>query len=388
MSDIHIHFRVAIVGGQRQKVAKVFSLIAAQPTLQDGEDEPEQRHLHVEYIPCVASFDSYQNENGQDVKYLEKLEYHGEQGESRGTSLAPFFDEVMDNNDVNVIRIPGIAAVAIGCGIESEEDISMISSFMNLLSGNNDVNEDDIIVLIQCIQPNGEYSSMKEETMAYKNLSPEEKEQATESQTIGPGKMAKFAIELAKQRIPRSKKATAITNKTDKHTHTDESANEANLVENEKEEEPLPPPMPKEYDPNTTRFACKMCRTVLFNESDLEDPPHTKSQHSFSTRKMKYGANMNFAENRCQSAFLADGLDWMGDIRLSHEGKLSCPKCSGKLGLYKWHGTQCSCGTWVVPAIMVHKSRVDILPPQNERQQDPLALLMSPLAGLHVAGQM
>ena len=91
----------------------------------------------------------------------------------------------------------------------------------------------------------------------------------------------------------------------------------------------------------------------------------------------------------CQSLFLANGLDWMGDISLSAEGKLSCPnvKCGSKLGLFKWHGTQCSCGTWVVPAIMIQKSRVDIINPVNSMSSD-LELLMgqNPLARLHVGG--
>lgn len=123
----------------------------------------------------------------------------------------------------------------------------------------------------------------------------------------------------------------------------------------------------QESDINTTRFACKMCRTIIFNEHDIEYPPHTKSKHSFSSRKTRSGSNVNLSrDDQCQSIFLGEALDWMGPINESHEGKLSCPKCKGKLGMYKWHGTQCSCGTWVVPAIMIHKSRVDVVPPEND----------------------
>mmetsp|Transcript_10347 Transcript_10347/g.15122 ORF Transcript_10347/g.15122 Transcript_10347/m.15122 type:complete len:95 (+) Transcript_10347:266-550(+) len=91
---------------------------------------------------------------------------------------------------------------------------------------------------------------------------------------------------------------------------------------------------------------------------------------------------MSPTRKKCQSAFLATGLDWMGDITSSFEGKLSCPnqRCGGKLGYYRWHGTQCNCGTWVTPAIMVHLSRVDILPPECQR------LALDPLAGLHIGG--
>jgi hypothetical protein len=41
------------------------------------------------------------------------------------------------------------------------------------------------------------------------------------------------------------------------------------------------------------------------------------------------------------------------------EGKITCPRCNYKLGSYNWAGTQCSCGTWVAPAFMIHKSRID-----------------------------
>ena len=43
------------------------------------------------------------------------------------------------------------------------------------------------------------------------------------------------------------------------------------------------------------------------------------------------------------------------------EGKLICPnaKCGGRLGNFNWSGSQCSCGSWVVPAIQVVASKVD-----------------------------
>lgn len=43
------------------------------------------------------------------------------------------------------------------------------------------------------------------------------------------------------------------------------------------------------------------------------------------------------------------------------EGKLTCPnaKCGGRLGNFNWSGSQCSCGSWVVPAVQVVASKVD-----------------------------
>ena len=398
MTDAQVYFRIAIVGAQQQKVAKVVSILNELPPIQDLTNEPNPRQIHIEYIPCVATFDSYQTEKGEIVRYLAKLEYHGKDGLSKGATLAPFFDELQEDSSSSSgkddIRISGIRAISIGCGLESEEDVEMITSFINLLSGANENDESKnqdgkYDTRIKCIAPNEEYSSMKEETIAYKNLSAEEKEIVTESQLIGPGKMAKFTMDLSNECIPRSKQAIAeekaqalLLEEKEKATNTVTEAVPAPV--------PAAIPMPKEYDPNTTRYACKMCRTVLCNTDDLENPSHTQSQQSFSIRKTKSGSNTNSGRgiNTCQSIFLADGLDWMGDISQSAEGKLSCPKCSAKLGLYKWHGTQCSCGTWVVPAIMIQKSRVDVVNPVNAISND-LELLMgqNPLARLHVGGQ-
>ena len=70
-----------------------------------------------------------------------------------GSSLAPFFDDdgvdapVVDDDDptnesktgtttspVVPTRIPGVAAVAIGCGIETKQDVAMIMTFLQSMS--------------------------------------------------------------------------------------------------------------------------------------------------------------------------------------------------------------------------------------------------------------
>ena len=40
-------------------------------------------------------------------------------------------------------------------------------------------------------------------------------------------------------------------------------------------------------------------------------------------------------------------------------GIIKCKKCSLKLGEFFDKGTQCSCGSWVVPAVQIVKSKVD-----------------------------
>lgn len=60
--------------------------------------------------------------------------------------------------------------------------------------------------------------------------------------------------------------------------------------------------------------------------------------------------------------FFLDPLSWMrpeleqGKL----DGRLNCPKCSTNVGKYAWQGMQCSCGSWVNPAISLAKGRIDI----------------------------
>lgn len=102
----------------------------------------------------------------------------------RGSSLAPFFDN--DNNEqqasVKESTLPtfsGISAVAILCGIESKQDVTMIQAFVKSLAGQT--NDGERVV------PTAEYTLMKQENEAYKALSLEEKEEVTRLHTMGPG---------------------------------------------------------------------------------------------------------------------------------------------------------------------------------------------------------
>lgn len=71
----------------------------------------------------------------------------------------------------------------------------------------------------------------------------------------------------------------------------------------------------------------------------------------------------------CTSWFL-EPCAWMGDISAVDGnvvdvmclliGKLLCSSCKTRVGDYHWHGSQCSCGQWVVPAFQIIKSRVDV----------------------------
>jgi len=390
---IKTKFRIAIIGSQRIRVAKVASILAnSSPIKRCYDDDEEGTEINFEFLPCVAAFDSYENDEGDIVKYLSTLEYHGEGGKMiKGSSLAPFFDEVQEDNDLQEggdINIPGIAAVAVGCGIENENDVQMIKDFFNTMNNSMTISkkgDNSHDILVQCIQPNKEFASMNEENKFYKKLDAEEKERVTQSQKLGPGKMAKFVMEIAEEL------STCSSNET---IDIEKATNDADSNTDEKQdtdfgEEEIYP----EYDTNLTRFACKICRTILLSENELEDPPHTKSKHNFTSRKTKSGSNLS--SRQCGSIFLASNLPWMGDTSGTVEGKITCYNCQSKLGMWKWAGCQCSCGTWVTPAIQINLSRVDVVHPSNKTISSNImgvgtgtdvASEMSPLAALHVAG--
>lgn len=420
--------RVAIVGANRQRVAKVVAFlrsdgsyhsVATASLLHPSQTDDCATEAHgglpssvpptvdIEYLPCVATFDSYENEEGATVRYLSKLEHHGPNGTLvKGKSLAPFFDEGASSlgggggNDVEEVAFPGIACVAIGCGIEADGDVDCVRSFLQTLSAScaaqlSSTNEDgdeseDRGVMIECIKPNAEYASMREENEAYRDMSEDEKKRAAAECSIGPGKMAKFAYETGRAAVRRrwekefteallSEKVGQLTVESTKddacpllvdlssmeQTDSQMDQSEPAVAKNQEDEMQMKIDVPAVHVPNPekTRYACKRCRTVLFGVDDLEDPPHAQSMHSF-TRK-KAGGYVNTSAS-CQNHFMAQPLSWMDDGCSGMEGKLHCHKCKTKVGHYSWTGAQCSCGTWVTPAIMVPVSKVDEMKPVSQ----------------------
>jgi dual specificity phosphatase 12 len=345
--------RVLVIGSHKARVAKVASLLHTTERI-------HHNNIHIEYVPCVATFDSYQNEAGEKVRYLASIDYYGRQGtDPSPQSLLPFFDTIISSIDANKkgLHFEGISGAAIGIGIETMEDTKMIQKFLAALS--------QLPVKIDVLQPNPEFATMAEELEAFREMSPEEKAAATESQSIGPGKMAKFTHELAK---------SIIDEEMERLRQIEQAAIpsvplESTIVET------IATIAPMEYDPSIDRYACRTCRTVLFGQMDVEDPPHTQAQHTFSTRKH------NARVGQCHSYFLKTTLSWMGPVS-DTEGKSSCPKCDTKVGHWNWSGAQCSCGTWVVPAIQIPKSKVDVLAPSSVHSSS-LGVVISPMV-LHM----
>lgn len=130
-------------------------------------------------------------------------------------------------------------------------------------------------------------------------------------------------------------------------------------------------------------YTCRRCRQPLFKKTQViahqPNPSHTFS-HRRIAKEVSRDPSAATGPTECTSYFISEALVWMkastkrvlatsyadsrngfGSQEASSdvEGKLSCPKCQARLGMIRWAGGQCSCGTWINPAIQVSKSAVD-----------------------------
>ena len=126
-------------------------------------------------------------------------------------------------------------------------------------------------------------------------------------------------------------------------------------------------------------FKCGKCRKSLFNDKQLILFHDISAKDKYSHKRRKHNA-VNTSE--CTSYFLnierlmnsninniennkdIDYIDKFTIIMEKQNMKLEssiikCKKCSLKLGEFFTKGTQCSCGSWVVPAVQIVKSKVD-----------------------------
>ena len=381
--------RVLVLGAARPRIAKVVSLLLP---LKKTTTTPLLEDVDIDYIPCVATFDSYEGEDGNQIRYLLSVNYHGPDGsQTVGSSLAPFFDDQHRPPQQQQQQQPsftkrrrrpdnlGIVGVAIGAGIEDDGDIEKLRQFFQTLRGASapgnllDGDGDDTIgeqqrqqlppLPMTSIQPNPDFATMKEETDAFRTFTNEEKDIAATEGTIGPGKMAKFAHAFATSLVQH-----ILQKEQEEEERERTQQRELDKLEQQRQEEAARTkaaslPLDTTMDASKPRYACRKCRTVLFGDDDREDPPHAPAQHKFSARKMHHGGAAASASSACQSYFLAvQGLDWMGDMS-DNEGRISCPKCTTKVGTWHWAGAQCSCGTWVAPALQIPKSKLDVIIP-------------------------
>ena len=120
-------------------------------------------------------------------------------------------------------------------------------------------------------------------------------------------------------------------------------------------------------------YSCRKCRAALFRGSQLST--HELGVHAFAAHRAAKDARAGAAgaaaaaaaavmdaASACTSLFLVEPVKWMAGSAggAAAEGKLACPGgCGARVGTLSWAGSQCSCGTWVTPAIQFAKKALD-----------------------------
>jgi dual specificity phosphatase 12 len=368
--------RILVLGSHRVRLEKAFSLLwelqqqqhqqqqqQEDCALEDQASSNDADGPRIEFLAAVATFDSYRDDSsGQTVRYLIRIDYFPSLREGKlakvPQSLVPFLDEVAPSDRGDSFY--GITSAVVGSGLNGPDDGAKVQKVLATLCPLR-------TVPVACLEPGPEFASMLDEFAAYRALDTERKAEVTRRGTMGPAKVAKFAMDTALEFIRNVRRA-----QEQEEQKTKEVAAVAAAAVEETATQAVP------ADPNKKRYSCKKCRTILFGQDELEDPPHLPARHDFSPRQCgNYGG-----ARLCQSLFLRAVPSWAGDdaegrgSNNNNEGKLSCPQCGTKVGHWNWAGAQCSCGTWVCPAIQVPASRVDEVVPH--RPTLPTGTVVSP----------
>jgi dual specificity phosphatase 12 len=311
-------YRILVIGLNRPRLTHIMAMVEEEQKQQESSETALP--FAVEFLPCVAKMDYYESEEGK-VRYMISLNFHD------GSAMTQFLDDPDTRSSLT-------AVVMIGYEWMEDSDKPQLENYFEANNARH--------LEMECVQANSKFDNLQEEMEFFKSLSEEEKAKHVTEQTMGPGKMCKFVLNMA----DHIKEEKLLELQPEAETQEENMADEAKLSRQ--------PP-----DPAKPRFACRMCRIVLFGQDDLQDD-HTQNLHSF--RKANYQQNRPTVA--CQSLFCKESvLEWLSPNGQHIEGKLSCPKCSSKIGHWKWVGTQCSCGTWVTPAIQIPISKVDTLKP-------------------------
>jgi dual specificity phosphatase 12 len=103
-------------------------------------------------------------------------------------------------------------------------------------------------------------------------------------------------------------------------------------------------------------YKCGRCRKTLFSDKNIMFLHEFTPKEKYSHKRRK---NNQVRTNECTSYFLNNIIDENDNIMKMNQNSILCLKCNYKLGEFWPKGTQCSCGSWVVPAVQIVKSKVD-----------------------------
>jgi dual specificity phosphatase 12 len=373
---------IVVVGLNRIRLAKIISLVEADIVLNEsnnrgitilgrtGNDPPEngtsscciqgdQSKFRLLY--CVAAMSSYEAEDGTQVRFMSNFVRHD------GAPMRECFD-----NDAFFRSSLGTTTTVLMVGYEwyyPSEDARHIEAYFKSFG---------VPVSIQCVDPNPGYSNLEEEMAAFKMLSDEDKARHLSDQTLGPGKMARFILDSARAIRNKMSESSVVEGLVGEHSvERDPELQEEEvgpaISDPQHEEQQL---LPEPPDPLLPMYACRLCRTVLVGQNHLAED-HKPNLHSFNKHHHRSPRGATLAAVECQSLFCDESvLGWLSPNGKDVEGRLECPKCSAKLGHWNWAGAQCSCGTWIVPAIQIPVSKVDTMFPASK----PATAIVPPTA--------
>ncbi len=334
---------LVVIGMNRPRLNKILSLVEERES-DDASSNHEIAMMTVTVVPCLAAMGSYKDENGNFVRYLSNVVYHD------GSPLTTYFDDASFRENLDSVLLVGYEWL--------KGDDEKIQGYFHA---------NQLEVSVTCGDPNQEFDNLHEEMEAFKVLDDETKQKCQSNGSMGPGKMAKMIIE-AVSRIKKTKAEAIEQEKEEAEKNAQLEAEMAAMAIQEQQDRREPP------DPSRPRYACRICRTILFGENHLEKG-HVQNLHSF--RKLSHAQSTPVSS--CQSIFCSDDvLQWLSPSGQEIEGKLTCPRCSHKIGHWRWAGAQCSCGTWVTPAIQIPSSKVDIVTPAFNNHPVELVGIINP----------
>jgi len=342
---------LVVIGMNRPRLHKITALVEERQSAAVAVEAP----LRVSVVPCLAAMGSYEDENGNSVRYLSNVVYHD------GSPMTIYFDDETFRENLH-------SALLVGYEWHDGDDDKIRGYFQaNQLE----------ISSVECVKPNAAFENLQDEMEAFKNLDEEAKQRGLLDGTMGPGKMAKAIVDVI-HHIQNSK-AEEVQRQNEEAERAAHLLAEAEATSSAADESPVPTqPQHEPADQDRPRYACRMCRTILFGENHLAQD-HVQNRHSFK-KAMNGGKRATTPAAACQSIFCSDDvLQWLSPSGQDIEGKLTCPRCSHKIGHWKWAGAQCSCGTWVTPAIQIPVSKVDIIAPASTENDGPLVGIVKPI---------
>jgi hypothetical protein len=299
MPDAEDIQHVVIVGQNRPRLSKIMGMVREKQAQSNGSEFDAR----TEFVPCLAVMQAYEDGQGNKIRYMANIVYHD------GCPMTKFLDD-----DEFRLSLKLVLMVGYEWNQGDDEHISKYFETSNLP------------VPVECVQPNSGFDNLQQEMDGFKNLNEEDKQKHLEAQTMGPGKMAMFIINATEA----LKNTNSGEEKLEDVSDEEKEENKTDAIQEKQEKKQLI------INPGLPRFACRMCRTILFGEDHLAKD-HVQNLHSF--KRANFDARRQTVA--CQSIFCNEAvLERLSEHGQDIEGKLACPKCEFKIGHWRWSGAQ------------------------------------------------